>query len=257
MGARCFQNGHFGRISSTLYFTVFRSFGGHASARRVSLEPCFRQAHCFVQGPLRFLPVPPNPTCAPSHIWGFPIKIKVVMSKVVFSGLLNVTLGSPDFANLRRTSPNSGRRRAGVRARVACFFHPPRLLVPPGTSPIAWSPTPETPDFAAQGRRQDCARIKRPISNGQNHKQALTASGRPFQTPPLVLNTLPIVMGYISKFSPRAWLLARCRRECGSYVLFLRAPEIRRDAGDGQKVAANYSVMTFDVDLSRCTKNAS
>ena len=67
-----FQNGHFGRISSTLYFTVFRSFGGHASARRVSLEPCFRQAHCFVQGPLRFLPVPPNPTCARSHIWGLP-----------------------------------------------------------------------------------------------------------------------------------------------------------------------------------------
>ena len=74
MGARCFQNGHFGRISSTLYSTVFRSFGGHASARRVSLEPCFRQAHCFVQGPLRFLPVPPNPTCARSHFWGFPIK---------------------------------------------------------------------------------------------------------------------------------------------------------------------------------------
>ena len=79
LGARCFQNGHFGRISSTLYFTVFRSFGGHGSARRVSLEPCFRQAHCFVQGPLHFLPVPPNPTCARSHIWGF-LKIVVTFS---------------------------------------------------------------------------------------------------------------------------------------------------------------------------------
>ena len=71
LGARCFQNGHFGRISSTLYFTVFQSLGGHASARRVSHEPCFCQAHCFVQGRLRFLPVTPNPTCARSHIWGF------------------------------------------------------------------------------------------------------------------------------------------------------------------------------------------
>ena len=49
---------------------MFQSLGGHASARRVSHEPCFRQAHCFVQGPLRFLPVLPNPTCARSHIWG-------------------------------------------------------------------------------------------------------------------------------------------------------------------------------------------
>ena len=71
-GRTCFQNGHFGRISSTQYFTVFRSLGGHASARRVSQEPCFRQAHCFVRGLLRFHPVPPNPTCAHSHIWGFP-----------------------------------------------------------------------------------------------------------------------------------------------------------------------------------------
>ena len=73
MGARCFQNGHFGRILSTLCFTVFQRLGGHASARRVSHEPCFRQAHCFVQGPLRFFPVLPNPTCTRSHIWGLPI----------------------------------------------------------------------------------------------------------------------------------------------------------------------------------------
>ena len=67
-----FQNGHFGRISFTLYFTVFRNLGRHASARRMSHKPCFRQAHRFMQGPLRFLPVPSNPTCARSHIWGFP-----------------------------------------------------------------------------------------------------------------------------------------------------------------------------------------
>ena len=37
LGARCFQNhGHFGRISSTLFSTVFQDLGGHASARRVS-----------------------------------------------------------------------------------------------------------------------------------------------------------------------------------------------------------------------------
>ena len=34
--AMLLQNGHFGRISSTLYFTVFPSLGGHASARRVT-----------------------------------------------------------------------------------------------------------------------------------------------------------------------------------------------------------------------------
>ena len=67
LGARRFQNRHFRRISSTL---VFQSLGGHASAKRVSHKPCFRQAHCFRKGPLRFLPVPPNPTCARSHIWG-------------------------------------------------------------------------------------------------------------------------------------------------------------------------------------------
>ena len=72
LGARCFQNGHFGRISSTLYLTMFQTLGGHACARRVSHEPCFRQAHCFVQGPLRFLLVLPDPTCARSHSWGFP-----------------------------------------------------------------------------------------------------------------------------------------------------------------------------------------
>ena len=73
LGARCFQNGHFGHISSSLYFTVFESLEGHAAARRVLHKPCFSQAHCFMQGPLRFLPVPPNPTCARSHVWGFPI----------------------------------------------------------------------------------------------------------------------------------------------------------------------------------------
>ena len=33
--ARCFQHGHFGRTSSTLYLTLFQSLGRHASARRI------------------------------------------------------------------------------------------------------------------------------------------------------------------------------------------------------------------------------
>ena len=71
----CFYQAHFGRtvkwpLWAHLFYSVF--CGGHASTRRVSHEPWFCQAHCFVQGPLRFLPVPPNPTCGHSHIWGFP-----------------------------------------------------------------------------------------------------------------------------------------------------------------------------------------
>ena len=69
MGARCSQNGHFGRFASPLWFL---NLAGHASASRVSHERCFRQAHCFVQAPLRFLPALPNRTCARSHIWGSP-----------------------------------------------------------------------------------------------------------------------------------------------------------------------------------------
>ena len=46
VGALCFYQAHLGRT--------------HASARRVSHKPCFRQAHCFVQGLLRFIPVPPT-----------------------------------------------------------------------------------------------------------------------------------------------------------------------------------------------------
>ena len=64
-------------------FTVFQSLGGQASARRVSHEPCFRQAHCFVRGLLRFPPVPPNPTCTHSHIWGF---LKFGLSKFYCRG---------------------------------------------------------------------------------------------------------------------------------------------------------------------------
>ena len=45
--------------------------GGHDSARRVSHTPCCRQAHRLTQGPLRFLTVPPNPTCARPHIRAF------------------------------------------------------------------------------------------------------------------------------------------------------------------------------------------
>ena len=40
--------------------------------RQARHKPCFRQAHCFMQGPLRFFPVPKTPTCARSHVWGFP-----------------------------------------------------------------------------------------------------------------------------------------------------------------------------------------
>ena len=46
VGSQGFQHGPFGRISSTLHFTVFQSLGGHASARRVLHEPCFRQELC-------------------------------------------------------------------------------------------------------------------------------------------------------------------------------------------------------------------
>ena len=58
LGAQCFQNGHFGRISSTLSFTVLQSLGGHASARCLSHKPCFRQAHCFVHPKSHMCPIP-------------------------------------------------------------------------------------------------------------------------------------------------------------------------------------------------------
>ena len=79
LDARCFQNGHFGHISSTLsFYNVFQSLGGHASAgcfNTCRTKQCFRQAHCFsCRGLCVFLPVPPNPTCARSHIRGFPTR---------------------------------------------------------------------------------------------------------------------------------------------------------------------------------------
>ena len=58
-----------GRIPFSLYLTLFQ-IGRHASAKRVSHKPCFHKARCFMQKPLRFLVVPPNPTCAHSHFWG-------------------------------------------------------------------------------------------------------------------------------------------------------------------------------------------
>ena len=45
-----------------------RSDQGHVRSH----EPSICQAHCLVQRPLRFFPVPPNPTCARFPIWGFP-----------------------------------------------------------------------------------------------------------------------------------------------------------------------------------------
>ena len=53
------------------YSTVFQSLGGRASARRVSNEPCFRQAHCFMWGRLRFLSVLPKTHVCPLPHVGF------------------------------------------------------------------------------------------------------------------------------------------------------------------------------------------
>ena len=49
-------------LGASLLLCILQCFRAweDASARRVSHEPCFAQAHCFVQGPLRFLPVPPE-----------------------------------------------------------------------------------------------------------------------------------------------------------------------------------------------------
>ena len=68
MGVLCFQTGHFGRISSTRYFTVFQSLGGHTSAKRVSHKPDFCQMHCFKQRHLRFLLCPQIPMCTLPHL---------------------------------------------------------------------------------------------------------------------------------------------------------------------------------------------
>ena len=62
LGARCLQNGHFGRISSTLYFAVFQSLalGGHASARRVLHEQCLPPGALFHAGAFAFPPCSPR-----------------------------------------------------------------------------------------------------------------------------------------------------------------------------------------------------
>ena len=72
LGARASKMATLGASLLLCILQVFQSLGGHASARRVSHEPCFRETKCLVQGPVRFLPALPNPTCARSHIWGFP-----------------------------------------------------------------------------------------------------------------------------------------------------------------------------------------
>ena len=65
LGARMPPKWPFWAHLSYSVFTVFQSLGGHASKTGACrMKPCCRQAHCFVQGPLRFFPVfPLNPTC--------------------------------------------------------------------------------------------------------------------------------------------------------------------------------------------------
>ena len=82
VGALCFYQAHFGRtvlpkwpLSAHLFYSVFYSV---SELGRV----CFRQARVaraalppsvlFPARAFTFLPVPPDPTCAHSHIWGFP-----------------------------------------------------------------------------------------------------------------------------------------------------------------------------------------
>ena len=71
VGTLCFYQAHFGRTVlpkwpfwAHLFYSVFYNVSELRRAcfrqARASLEPCFRQAHCFVQGPLRSLPVPPK-----------------------------------------------------------------------------------------------------------------------------------------------------------------------------------------------------
>ena len=60
-------------ILGASFLLCFRVWEGMLPPGGVSHEPCFRQVHCFVQGPLRFFPVLPDPTCTRSHIWGLPI----------------------------------------------------------------------------------------------------------------------------------------------------------------------------------------
>ena len=108
LAAQCFQNGHFGRIFSTLHFTVFQSLGGHASARRMWHEPCSCQAHCFMQGPLRFFPVLPNPTCTRSHICG--LLIFPVFAKGANTGaacILTEMNSSTNLANMCKILPQN------------------------------------------------------------------------------------------------------------------------------------------------------
>ena len=137
LGARCFQNGHFGRIFSTLYFTVFQSLGGHASARRVSHEPCFCQAHCFVQGPLRFFPVLPKPTCTCSHIWGLPIKH--FSDTVSFCRRATLTEKIGIFCIFARSGPNCDRRK--IRATSLILIDWRQMQRTKAQKPISAKPT--------------------------------------------------------------------------------------------------------------------
>ena len=62
LGAQCFQTSQFGRISSTQQCQHHRIY-----KVTVSHKLCFRQAPCFIQKALRFLPLPAPNSTGPSH----------------------------------------------------------------------------------------------------------------------------------------------------------------------------------------------
>ena len=160
VGALCFYKAHFGRtvlpkwlLWAHLFcseFTVFHSSGGHASARRVSHEPCFCQAHCFMQRRCAYS-VSPNPTCARSHIWGFPNRClgmgyrTMIARYVAKSGIAQMCLcetkcqrgalhNSWGFA----TFPDKVSRNVGYRRNLGVFQRP-LTLIPAKVSRYNWA----------------------------------------------------------------------------------------------------------------------
>ena len=137
-----------------LSFTVFQNLGGHASARRVSHEPCFRQAHCFVQGPLRFLPLAPSSTCACSHIGGFLIVVLLMNRHTT-----------------ERLSGNRGCRHTHTHTHsVAPLFRgfwvtpPPYIRTPP---PYIRSPKRTPKPKNRTNRAKECSELSAPKSHNR------------------------------------------------------------------------------------------